>query len=83
MDFTGKTRFVANGFTIEAPFSLCYSSVVSRDSVRLTFLIAALNELDVFVCNIGNAYLNAPCQEKIWFKSGIECGQSAKGKVMK
>ena len=25
-------------------------------------------------CNIGNAYLNAPCPEKIWFKAGNECG---------
>jgi hypothetical protein len=83
MDFTRKARFVANGSTTEAPVALCYSSVVSRDSVRLAFLIAALNELEVFACDIGNAYLNAPCQEKIWFKAGIECGQSARGKVMK
>jgi hypothetical protein len=32
-------------------------------------------------CDIGNAYLNAPCREKIWFKAGIECGEH-KGKVM-
>jgi hypothetical protein len=32
-------------------------------------------------CDIGNAYLNAPCREKIWFRSGIECGEH-KGKVM-
>jgi hypothetical protein len=27
-----------------------------------------------------NAYLNAPCREKIWFEGGIECGQD-QGKV--
>eukprot|EP00956_Cyclotella_meneghiniana_P022806 scaffold43502_cov23-Cyclotella_meneghiniana.AAC.1 len=59
--------------------SITYSSVVSRDSVRLAFLIAALNELDIMSCDIGNAYLNAPCREKIWFKAGIECGED-KGK---
>ena len=55
MDFKRKAHFVANESTIEAPVALCYSSVVSRDSVRLAFLIAALNELDVFACDIGNA----------------------------
>ena len=81
MDFTRKARFVANGSTTETPASITYSSVVSRDSVRLAFLIAALNDLDIMSCDIGNAYLNAPCREKIWFKAGIECGEH-KGKVM-
>ena len=65
MDFTQKARFVPNESTIKAPVALCYSSVVSRDSVRIAFLVAALNDLDVFSCDIGNAYLNAPCKEWI------------------
>ena len=58
--FTGKARFVANGSKTEAPVALTYSIVVSRDSVQLAFLIAALNYLDVMICGIGNAYLNVP-----------------------
>jgi len=81
MDFTRKARYVAGGHTTEAPVALTYSSVVSRDSVRLAFLIAALNDLDVSCCDIGNAYLNAPCQEKIWFVAGPECGEH-RGKTM-
>ena len=65
MDFTRKARFVAGGHMTETPVALCYSSVVSCDSVRIAFLVAALNDLDVFACDIGNAYLNAPCKEKI------------------
>ncbi len=65
----------------EAASSITYSSVVSRDSVRLAFVIAALNDLDVMMCDIGNAYLNAPCREKIWFKGGRETGED-KGKVL-
>jgi hypothetical protein len=61
--------------------SVTYSSVVSRDSVRLAFLLATLNGLDVLLGVIGNAYLNAPCREKIWFQAGRECG-SDMGKVM-
>ena len=82
IDFTRKARFVAGGHMTEAPASLTYSSVVSRDSVKIAFLIGALNELDVMACDIGNAYLNAPCREKIWFVAGPECGQ-LNGKVCK
>jgi hypothetical protein len=54
---------------------------VSRNSVRLAFLIAALNNIDIMACDdLENAYLNAPCQEKIWFEGGIECGED-QGKV--
>jgi hypothetical protein len=81
MDLTRKARFVAGGHTTETPESVTYSSVVSRESVRLAFLIAALNDLDVLCCDIGNAYLNADCREKIWTVAGREFG-SDEGRVM-
>mmetsp|Transcript_15996 Transcript_15996/g.23839 ORF Transcript_15996/g.23839 Transcript_15996/m.23839 type:complete len:1130 (+) Transcript_15996:7540-10929(+) len=79
--FTRKARFVAGGHTTDPPASLTYSSVVSRDSVRIAFMLAALNDCDIWACDIGNAYLNAKCREKIWTKAGTEFG-SDKGKVM-
>jgi hypothetical protein len=82
MDLTRKARFVAGGHTTETPSSLTYSSVVSRDSVRIAFLMAALNDVDVMSCDISNAYLNAPCREKIWFVAGPEFG-SRQGQVVK
>ena len=66
----------------EAPSSITYASVVMHDSVRLAFLIAALNGLDILACDIGNAYLNAPCREKIWFLGGAEVGTEQQGKVL-
>ena len=83
MDFTRKARFVAGGHMTEAPNSLTYSSVVSRESVKIAFLVAALNDLDIMSCDIGNAYLNAPCREKIWFVAGAECGPELHGSVCK
>ena len=41
--FTRKCRFVAGGHTTDPPSSSTYSSVVSRDSVCIAFLIAAMN----------------------------------------
>ena len=65
MDFTRKARFVAGGHTTEVPSAITYSSVVSRDSVRLAFMIAALNVLDIMSRDLENAYLNATNREKI------------------
>ena len=83
MDFTRKARFVAGGHMTDTPSSITYSSVVSRESVKIAFLIAALNDLDIMSCDIGNAYLNAPCKEKIWFVAGKECGPNLEGKPCK
>jgi hypothetical protein len=80
MGFTRKARFYAGGHTTDTPVVMTYSSLVSRDSVQIGFMLAALNGLDVMACDLENVYLNAPCMEKIWFEGGIECG-SDKGKV--
>ena len=45
---------------------------MSRDSVRISLTIAALNNLDVLACDIHNAYLTAQCREKIWTRTGPE-----------
>jgi hypothetical protein len=82
MDFTRKARFVAGGHLTDPPASITYSSVVARDSVRIAFMIAALNDLSVLVADVGNAYLNAPCREKIWFTAGKEFGSRAGTKIV-
>jgi hypothetical protein len=45
IDFTHKVHLVAGGHVMDVPSNLTYSSVVSRESVRIMFLIAALNYL--------------------------------------
>ena len=50
---------------------------MSRESIRIMFLIAALNDLQVLSTNIGNVYLNAPNREKVYAISGKEFGSRA------
>ena len=58
-----KARFVAGGHMVEEqPSYNIYSSVVSRESVRIAFLVAALNDLDIIAGIISNVYLH--CQNK-------------------
>jgi hypothetical protein len=82
MDFTRKARYVAGGHMTEPPAEATYSSVVSRESVRMAFLIAALNELDICVANVTNTYINADNREKIWTIAGPEFGATEQGAVM-
>ena len=76
VNFTRKARFVAGGHTTDPPASITYSSVVSRDSVRIAFMLAALNDLDVFAADIGNAYLNAPFVRRFGRKLGLSLAAS-------
>jgi hypothetical protein len=80
MDFTRKARLVAGGHFTDPPASLTYSSVVARDSIRIAFLIAALNDLDILSADIGNAYLNAPTKERVHTVCGLEFGQNYQGR---
>ncbi len=46
-DFRRKARLVAGGHMTKAPATITYASVVSRETVRIALLMAALNDLNV------------------------------------
>ena len=68
--FTRKEILVADGHTTAPPPYITYSSVVSRESVRIAFLLAPLNDLYIFAWDIGNPYLNSKYRGKLWTESG-------------
>jgi hypothetical protein len=76
-DFRRKARFVAGGHTKDTPHAMTYASVVSRESVRIALTLAALNDVDVKMADIENAYLTAPITEKVWTVFGPEFGDDA------
>ena len=45
----------------ETPSSITYASVVTRESIRIGFVLASLNDLEVLTADVAGAYLNAPC----------------------
>ena len=55
-DFRRKARLVAGGHMTTAPAAITYASVVSRESVRITITLAALNGLEVKVGDVENAF---------------------------
>jgi hypothetical protein len=80
LDLTRKARYVAGGHQTDPPKDMVYASVVSRDSVRLAFLLAALNDLNILAADVQNAYLNAPTTEKVYTTAGEEFGADKKGR---
>ncbi len=79
--FRRNARFVGDGHKTKPPSSVTYRSVVSRDSVWIILMIAALNDLKVEGAGIENAYLTALCRENVWLRGGVEFGGIA-GKVL-
>ena len=83
MDHTRKAQLVAGGqLNLYVPKHTSYSSVVSRESVRICFLLAALNGQNVLSSDIGKAYLNAEPLEKCYVvvRDAYLLGPSAIGK---
>lgn len=75
-----KARYIASGHMTETPPLIAYASVVSRESVRIALLLAALNNLNVLIGDIQNTYLCAPCGEKIYTICGPEFGHAFLGR---
>ena len=78
-DLTRKARFCANGNETDPPKESTFSTVVSRDSVRLFFLLAALNDIYILPADTQNAYLSAPVREKLYTIAGKEFGSMMAG----
>lgn len=48
---------MAEDHIIEASALMTYSLMISKDSVRIAFKVAALNNLEVLILDISSAYL--------------------------
>ena len=73
-DFRRKSRLVAGGHMTDTPAAIMYASVVSRESVRLALMLAALNALEVKCGDVMNARITASITEKVWTVLEAEFG---------
>ena len=60
---------------------MTYAIFVSLEVVSIDFLVSALNDIDILVGDIQNAYLNAETKEKIFFYTRDKW-KSDQGKVV-
>ena len=81
-NFRRKARFDADGHKTKTPEVMAYSLVVSRDSVWIAMAISVLNELDVLVCDIHNAYLMEDFRERVWVVARPKFGSEARENML-
>ena len=67
-----KARLVADGHLTPAPVESIYSGVVSLRNLKLVRFLGKLNNLELWGADIGNAYLEAPTEEKLYIVAGPE-----------
>ena len=67
-----KARPVADGSLTPEPAENIYSGVVSLRHLRLVIFLGELNNLELWGADIGNAYLEAHTQEKLFIIGGAE-----------
>ena len=73
-----KARLVAGGHkTPDVPPDQVYSGVVSIETIRIAFVLAAMNNLDVCAANISTAFLYGHTNEKVYMIAGEEFGEHA------
>ena len=71
-DSRHKARLVAHGYLTPKPVESIYSGVVSLRNLRLVTLLGKLNNLELWEADIGNAYLEAVTEEKLYVVAGPE-----------
>jgi hypothetical protein len=82
MTLEWKARYVAGGHQTEPTKDITFASVVSRDSIRIAFHVAALNDLEILNADISGAYLNAKATKKVYTLAGKEFGPEKEGKIV-
>lgn len=83
-DLRRKARLVLGGHMIDASGHDTYATNMKGISARILMLIASANELRVLTGDIGNAYLYASTNEKIFCRLGEEfsiAGHGATGRI--
>jgi hypothetical protein len=74
-DLRQKARLVAGGNFTDPPKEDVYSGVVSMDMIRLGFMLAKMNDLQICTADIGNAFLYGKTSEKCYIIAGPEFGE--------
>ena len=69
-DLRRKTRLLIGSHVIESSIHTVYSSNIQSVSVHLIIIVAAKTGLNLMEADIANAYVMAPCWEKIWSRAG-------------
>ena len=72
-----KARYMAGGHVVDCSGISTRSTVVKGISSRLIDLIAHRDELKTLCADVSNAFITAPCLEKVYARAGEEFGEKS------
>ena len=72
MDGRHEAKLVVDGHLIPEPIKNIYSGEVSLRNLRLELSLGKLNNLDIWGAEIGDAYLEAFTDKKLYISAGPE-----------
>ena len=81
-DLRRKARLVAGGHVVDSSMYESYSSVVQTMTLRLLQTVAVNENLKIITGDIGNAFIHANTNEKIWTRAGPEFGEKRGAKII-
>ena len=81
-DLRHKCRLVAGGHLIDNLDHDIYSTTNKSISMKLLQVIAHKANLEILCSDIGNAYVNAYTNEKVYAIAGDEFGKEMKGGIV-
>ena len=81
-DLRHKCRLVVGGHLINALDNDIYSTTVKSISLKLLQVIAHKTNLEIMCGDIGNAYVNAYSNKKVYAIAGDEFGKAMKGSIV-
>ena len=70
VDLRRKSRLVIGGHVVNSTGHEVYASTMKSVSARILMTIAADNDLEVMTGDIGNAYLHAETEDKVYTRAG-------------
>ena len=70
---------MARGHVTNAPATIIYSSIFSREILCIALMKAVLNDLELKLSDISNAYVQVPITEKVWTMLDPAFGNNADG----
>ena len=74
-DTRQEARGVADGHLAEVPLDSVYYGVVLLRGLHMMVFVAEINQLDIWVTDIGNAYLEAKISDKFYITAGQGFGE--------
>lgn len=78
-----KTRLMARGYMVsDGPKEEVYSGVISMETIKITFMMTIMNNLEVCAADVSTALLYSKTREKVYVITDPEFGITSRKRML-